>query len=161
MKFDLLPKFTTEVKHMCNLITKIDNVYLQAWADAGAFVMSTGKDFWIMTDMGQLWFKILEDKMHLECIAVRDDERKQGKGSELMKYVTQFADQTGVQVSLEVSKVTSGNYMGMSHPVVAMGQPRKNKIPVASLPKWYEKFGFKKTEGFTVKKRTMLYTPKK
>ena len=78
-----------------------------------------------------------------------------------MKIVTQFADETQTPVSLRVSVVTSGGYMGMPHPVVGHGQVTKNKIPVRSLPKWYAKFGFQKTEGYTEKKRTMLYTPKK
>jgi len=159
--FDINPEFETETKQMCNIVTKIDNDYLQAWADAGAYVMSMKGDWWIMMNDGQIWLKIQEDKMHLECIAVSSDNRKQGRGSRMMGYITQFADETNTQVSLEVSVVTSGNFMGMSHPVVAMGQPKKNKIPVRSLPKWYEKFGFKKTEEYTEKKRAMLYTPKK
>lgn len=161
MKFNTNPEFETKVEQMCNIVTKIDNDYLQAWADAGAYVMAMGGGWWIMLNDGQLWFKIHEDKMHLECIAVRDDDRKQGRGSRMMGYVTQFADETNTQVSLEVSMVTSGNYMGMHHPVVVMGQPKKNKIPVRSLPKWYQKFGFQKTEKYTEKKRSMIYTPKK
>jgi len=47
---------------MLRCIVEIDNVYLQAWADAGAFVMATGHSYWIMTDMGQLWLKIAEEE---------------------------------------------------------------------------------------------------
>lgn len=146
---------------MCNVIVEIDNPYLQAWADAGAYVMCTGNDgFWIMTNMGQLWFKIHEDAMYLECIAVKDTDRRQGNGSQLMKYVTDFSDQTGIPVTLQVSIVTKGGFMGMPHPVVALGEPKKNKIPVRSLPAWYEKFGFTKSPSYTEKKRTMNYQPK-
>lgn len=160
--YNLLPEFKTEIKGgLFNCIVEIENDYLQAWADAGAYVMCTGEDYWIMTDMGQLWFKIRENEMHLECIAVLADERRKGKGRQLMGYVTQIADQTNTQVSLEVSNVTAGGYCGMPHPVVGHGQVTKNKIPVRSLPKWYESIGFARTPEFTQKKRTMLYTPKK
>ena len=161
-KYKLLPEFKTEVKGgIFNCIVEIENDYLQAWADAGAFVMSTGDDYWIMTDMGQLWFKIRENEIHLECIAVLVKERRQGKGRELMGNVTEIADQTNTLVSLSVSDVTAGGYIGMPHPVVGHGQVKKDKIPVISLPKWCVKFGFQKTEGYTEKSRTMLYTPKK
>ncbi|HIP31400.1 MAG TPA: GNAT family N-acetyltransferase [Crocinitomicaceae bacterium] len=112
-----------------------------------------------MTDAGQLWLKIKEDKIHLECIAVNPDERRKGNGRKLMGYLTELADETNTIVSLEVSTVGSKGMM-MPHPVVELGSSKKNKIPVRSLPKWYGKFGFKKTEGYTEKKRTMLYTPK-
>jgi len=161
MKYNLKPKFKTELKTMCNVIVEIDNPYLQAWSDAGAYVMSHGGDYWIMTDIGQLWFKILEDKMHLECIAVVDTDRRQGNGGKLMGYITQLADETNTTLSLEVSIVTRGNYMGVVHPTVALGAAKLNKIPVRSLPKWYEKHGFKKTPQYTEKKRKMIYTPKK
>lgn len=75
--------------------------------------------------------------------------------------VTQLADETGTQVSLEVMNVTARGYIGMPHPVVGHGQVKKDKIPVRSLPKWYESIGFIKTPEFTQKNKTMLYTPKK
>ena len=154
------PDFKTEVKlGMFNCIVEIDNTYLQVWADAGALVMSTGGSFWIMTNYGQLWFKIQEDSMHLECIAVLADDRRQGNGSKLMKLVTEFSDETGIKVSLEVSDVSNNTTMS-SHPVVGIGQKKKNKIPVASLPKWYQKFGFTKSPLYTAKKKEMIYTPK-
>jgi len=160
--FKLLPEFKTEVKcGMFNCIVEIENDYLQAWADAGAFVMATGGDYWIMTEFGQLWLKIRENEIHLECIAVMAEDRRQGKGRELMGYVTEISDETGTQVSLQVSDVTAGGYIGMPHPVVGHGQVKKDKIPVRSLPKWYESLGFKKTPEYTEKKRTMIYTPKK
>lgn len=160
-KLNTNPDFKTEVKSMCNCIVEIDNSYLQAFADAGAYVMATGKDgFWIMTGIGQLWLKIREDAMYLECIAVHQDERRQGHGTTLMGYVTQVADQTQISVVLEVSNVTSGGFMGMPHPVVALGEPKKNKIPLQSLPKWYEKRGFTKSPSYTEKKKEMIYTPK-
>lgn len=159
--FKLLPEFKTEVKlGMFNCIVEIENDYLQAWADAGALVIPTGKDYWIMTDVGQLWMKIRENEIHLECIAVMSEERRQGKGRMLMGYVTQIADETGTQVSLEVSDVTAGGYTAMSHPVVGHGKVKKDKIPLRSLPKWYESIGFNKTPEYTEKKRTMIYTPK-
>lgn len=161
IKLNTKPEFKTEVKTMCNVIVEIDNPYLQAWADAGAYVMVTGVNgYWIMTSIGQLWLKINEDGMYLECIAVIDTERRQGNGSQLMKYVTDFSDQTGIPVALRVDNVSSGNYVGMPHPVVGIGQSKKNKIPVGSLPKWYEKFGFTKSPSYTVKKRDMSYQPK-
>jgi len=160
MKLNTNPEFKTEVKSMCNVIVEIDNPYLQAWADAGAYVLSTGKDFWILTDMGQLWFKIHEDAMCLECIAVKEEDRRQGKGSQLMEYVTKISDETQIPVTLQVAVVTRGGFLGMSHPVVALGEPKKNKIPVQSLPKWYEKFGFTKSPSYTAKKKEMIYTPK-
>lgn len=154
------PDFETEVKFgMFNCITKIDNPYLQAWADAGALVMSTAGDFWLMTSIGQLWFKIQEDSMHLECIAVQSEDRKSGKGTHLMELVTKFSDETGIKVSLEVSDVSNSTNMS-PHPVVAIGQKKKNKIPVASLPRWYQKFGFTKSPLYTAKKKEMIYTPK-
>lgn len=146
---------------MFNCIVEIDNPYLQAFADAGAYVMVTGKDgFWIMTEIGQLWLKIREDAMYLECIAVAQEERRQGHGTALMGYVTQIADETQIPIVLEVAIVTSGGYMIMPHPVVAMGEPKKNKIPLQSLPKWYEKRGFTKSPSYTAKKKEMIYQPK-
>lgn len=160
-KLNTNPEFKTEIKMMCNAIVEIDNPFLQAFADAGAIVMATGKDgFWIMTGIGQLWMKIREDAMYLECIAVRQEERRQGHGTALMEYVTQASDETQIPVVLEVSIVTSGGYMGMPHPVVALGEPKKNKIPLQSLPKWYEKRGFTKSPSYTEKKKEMIYTPK-
>jgi ribosomal protein S18 acetylase RimI-like enzyme len=159
-KLNTKPDFKTEVKGcMFNCIVEIDNPYLQAWADAGAYVMSTGGDFWLMTGIGQLWFKIQEDSMRLECIAVHTDDRRQGNGSELMRLVTEFSDETGIKVSLEVSDVSNSTTMS-PHPVVGIGQKKKNKIPVASLPKWYQKFGFTKSPLYTAKKKEMIYTPK-
>lgn len=162
-KLNKEPDFKTEVKGgMFNCIVKIENPYLQAWADAGAFVMYNGRnDYWIMTALGQLWFKIEEESMHLECIAVRSEDRKQGKGSSLMQLVTQLSDETGIDISLEVMNVTHGNMMTSPHPVVGIGQQKKNKIPVGSLPKWYQKFGFTKSPSYTAKKKEMNYSPKK
>ena len=162
MKQELEPDFETKTMYgMFNGITKIDNAFLQKFADAGAVVMFNGWDtgFWIMTGMGQLWFKIQEDSMHLECIAVLSKERKQGKGSQLMELITQYSDETNIPVSLRVS-VVSNNSMMMPHPVVGHGMVKKDKIPVRSLPKWYQKFGFQKTDDYTEKNKTMLYTPK-
>lgn len=160
-KLNTNPDFKTEVKTMFNAIVQIDNPYLQAFADAGAYVMVTGKDgFWVMTGIGQLWLKIREDAMYLECIAVHQDDRRQGHGTALMGYITQIADQTQIPVVLEVSNVTSGGFMGMPHPVVAMGETKKNKIPLQSLPAWYEKRGFTKSPSYTAKKKEMIYTPK-
>lgn len=160
-KLNTKPDFKTEVKMMCNAIVEIDNPFLQKLADAGAIVMSSGsKGFWVLTGVGQLWLKIHEEAMHLECIAVRDDERRQGNGSKLMNILVEIADETQIPITLEVSIVTSGNYMGIPHPVVGIGQSTKNKIPVRSLPKWYGKFGFQKTEGYTDKKRSMIYLPR-
>ena len=161
-KLNTKPEFKTEVKSMCNCIVEIDNPYLQAFADAGAYVMATRQDgFWIMTSIGQLWLKIQEDTMYLECIAVADDQRRQGNGSKLMGYVTQISDETQIPVKLQVSIVTRGNFMGMTHPVVALGETKKNKIPLQSLPKWYEKLGFTKSPSYSAKKKEMIYTPKK
>ena len=161
-KLNTKPDFETEVKGgMFNSIVKIDNPYLQAWADAGAFVMYNGdNDFWVMTGMGQLWLKIQEDRMHLECIAVQSEDRRQGNGSNLMKLVTEFSDETGIDISLEVSNVSSGSMMMSPHHVVAIGQVKKNKIPVGSLPVWYQKFGFTKSPQYTAKKKEMIYKPK-
>jgi len=146
---------------MFNCIIKIDNPYLQAWADAGAYVMYTGGvDFWVMTSIGQLWLKIQEDRMHLECIAVQADDRRQGNGTHLMELVTKFSDETGIDISLEVSNVSSGSLMMSPHHVVAVGQVKKNKIPVQSLPNWYRKFGFTKSPSYTAKKKEMNYSPK-
>ena len=75
MKLNKNPEFDTEVKMMCNAIVKIENPYLQAWADAGAIVMCSA-GYWIMTKFGQLWFKIGEESMHLECISTYVDQRK-------------------------------------------------------------------------------------
>jgi hypothetical protein len=163
MKQELKPEFETKTMYgMFNGITKIDNAFLQKFADAGAVVMFNGWDtgFWIMTGMGQLWFKIQENEMHLECIAVLSKERKQGKGSQLMTLITQYADEVNIPVSLRVSVVSNSSMM-MPHPVVGHGMVTKDKIPVRSLPKWYAKFGFQKDENFTQKNKTMLYTPKK
>jgi len=44
-KYNLHPEFKTETKGFCNIVTKIDNDYLQAWADAGAYVMSQNEDW--------------------------------------------------------------------------------------------------------------------
>ena len=160
-KMNTNPDFKTEIKMMFNAIVEIDNPYLQAFADAGAIVMATGKDgFWILTGIGQLWMKIQEDFMHLECIAVEESERRQGKGTELIGYVTQIADQTQIPVKLEVAVVTSGGFIGMPHPVVALGEKKKNKIPVQSLPAWYEKRGFTKSPLYSANKKEMTYTPK-
>lgn len=161
-KLNTTPEFKTEVKSMCNCIVEIDNPYLQAWADAGAYVMSTGKEgFWIMTNIGQLWIKIQEDAMYLECVAVAEDQRRQGKGTQLMGYVTQIADETQIPIKLQVSIVTRGNFNGLTHPVVSLGEKNKNKIPLQSLPKWYEKFGFTKSPSYSANKKEMIYTPKK
>ena len=161
-KLNTSPEFKTEIKMMFNAIVEIDNPFLQAFADAGGIVMATGKSgFWIMTGIGQLWMKIQEDSMLLECIAVASDERRQGHGTTLMGYVTQIADETQIPVKLEVAVVSGGGYIGMPHPVVALGQPKKNKIPVQSLPAWYEKRGFTKSPLYSAKKKEMIYTPKK
>ena len=161
MKLDKQPEFKTEPKMMFNAITEIDNPYLKAWVDAGAIVSLLGDDFWIVTNDCQIWFKIHDEAMHLECIAVYEDKRRQGIGSGMMKYVTKFSDETGIPVTLCVSKVSASGWIGMPNPVVGIGMVKKNKIPVASLPKWYEKHGFEKTPEYTQKKKEMIYTPKK
>jgi len=154
-------KFDTEVKMGCNAIVKINVPLLQGLADAGAIVMyNSGNDFWIMTGVGQLWLKTEEKGIHLECIAVYFEDRRQGKGGELMKILTEIADETNTHLSLRVS-VVKNTTMRMGHPVVGIGEKTKNKIPVGSLPKWYQKFGFVKSEGYTVKKRIMHREPKK
>jgi len=161
-KLKLQPEFTIERKSIFNCIKTIENDYLQAWIDAGAYVMFSGKeDYWIMTNHVQLLFKIQEDSMLLECISTYTDDRKKGHGSEMMKLVTEFADKTDTVVSLQVANVTGNGYMISQHPVIAAGTTKKNKIPVGSLPKWYQKFGFTKSPSYTANKRDMIYTPKK
>jgi len=160
-KQNLKPEFTTERKGMFNLITKIDNPYLQAWADAGAYVMLTGdEDFWVMTNHVQFLFKIQEDSIHLECIATYVKYRGQGKGTEMMKFAVEMADQSGTTISLQAANVTGNGYNMGQHPVIGIGMQKKGKIPVAALTHWYQKFGFVKTSGYTAKQRDMTYTPK-
>jgi ribosomal protein S18 acetylase RimI-like enzyme len=154
------PEFKTERKGIFNVITEIDNAYLQAWADAGAYVMLSGGDYWIMTNHVQLLFKIQEDSMHLECISTYVDDRKQGHGSEMMKIAAEIADETNTILSLQVANVTGNGYNMGQHPVIGSGMNKKDKIPVGSLPKWYEKFGFTKSPSYTEKKRDMIYKPK-
>lgn len=160
-KLNTNPDFETEVKMMFNAIVKIDNPYLQAFADAGAIVMRTGSSgFWIIAGEGQLWMKIYEDSMHLECIAVPEDKRRQGIGKQIMGYVTHFSDVTKIPVTLEVAVVSDGGIMKMPHPVVNLGQTKRNKIPVQSLPAWYERLGFTKSPSYSAKKKEMIYQPK-
>lgn len=161
MKLDKEPDFIVEQKMMFNAIVEIDNAFLQKWVDAGAIVAITDGDFWILTNLGQILFKIHDESMHLECISVADVDRRQGNGSELMKLVTKFSDESGIPVSLKVANVTGNGYEMMQHPVISLGMTKKNKIPVAALPKWYEKFEFKKTENYTQKNKEMIYEPKK
>lgn len=77
-----------------------------------------------------------------------------------MKFLTEIADKTNIPVTLQVAVVSSGGFIQRSHPVVALGETKKNKIPVQSLPKWYEKFGFTKSPSYTAKKKDMNYQPK-
>jgi len=161
-KFNIEPEFKTKREAMFNIITEIDNDYLQAWVDAGAYVMFTGKeDFWIMTNFGQLLFRIRENHMHLECISVHADDRRQGNGSKLMKHAVDFADETGTTLTLEVANVTGNGYNMSQHPVISAGMTKKNKIPVKDLPKWYMGFGFRKHFNYTAKKKSMIYSPEK
>lgn len=162
MKLNLEPDFETEARSLFVVITKIDNAFLQAWIDAGAWVVYSGKeDYWIMTNHTHLLFKIHEEAMHLECISTFKDDRKQGHGSKMMKLTVECSEESGIPVTLQVANVTGNGYMMMQHNVIAMGQPKKDKIPVAALPKWYAKFGFTKSPSYTQKKRDMIYTPKK
>ena len=162
MKLKLQPEFKTETKSIFNVIKTIENAYIQAWIDAGAWIMYSGReDYWIMTNHTHLLFKIQEDSMHLECISTHKDDRRQGHGGEMMKMVTYISDETNIPVTLQVANVTGNGYMMMQHSVIAMGQPKKDKVPVAALPKWYLKFGFTKSPSYTQKNRDMIYTPKK
>lgn len=156
----LKPDFTTERKQMFNVITKIDNAYLQAWADKGAYVMLSDKHFWIMTNHVQLLFEIKEDSMLLECISTHSDDRKQGHGSEMMEIAVELADETNTVLSLQVANVTGNGLMMGQHPVIGAGMVKKNKILTSALPKWYEKFGFVKSPSYTAKTKDMHYTPK-
>jgi len=161
MKLNKNPEFKTKQENMCNIIYEIDNTFLQALADAGAYVMLTGRDFWVLTGIGQLWLKIHDEAIHLECIAVNVDDRRQGNGSKLMDILVQCSDESGIPITLQVDNVSRGKgYSGASHPAVGCGQHKKNKIPVAALPKWYQKFGFQKTAEYTAKSKNMSYTPK-
>ena len=161
MKLDKKPDFIVEQRMTFNAITEIDNAYLQKWVDAGAIVTVTDGDFWIVTNLGQLLFKIHDESMHLECISVADVDRGQGNGTKLMENVVMASDESGIPVSLKVANVTGNGYMMMQHPVISLGMSKKNKIPVRSLPKWYEKFGFKRTEEYTQKNKAMIYEPNK
>lgn len=173
MKFDTFPDFKTEAKNFCNAIVEIDNPYLQEIVDMGGTLLNIGNsakssDFWLPTNWGHLWFKIMEDRMVLECISVPTEERKKGNGTKLMEIVTEVADKTGVPVQLEVAVVETGGFLGIQNVIVSVGMSKKDKIPVNKLPKWYEKFGFEKTKEYNKvckktgkKKKIMLYTPKK
>lgn len=161
MKFNKKPKFTTKFKQMHHTIKTIENDFLQAVADTGAFLTVTGNDYWMMTNIGHIWFKIEDESIHLECIAVRVENRRQGNGRTLMGYITSIADDTNTPVTLKVSTVGNKNNFTRSHMVVAIGEPKKNKIPVSQLTKWYESIGFVKTPEYTAKERNMIYSPKK
>ena len=162
MKLNLEPEFETERKSIFVVITKIDNAFIQAWIDAGAWVVYSGKeDYWVMTNYTHLLFKIQEDAMHLECISTSKDDRKKGHGSEMMELTVKCSEDSGIPVTLQVANVTGNGYNMGQHSVIGMGMPKKDKIPVASLPKWYHKFGFTKSPSYTLKKRDMIYTPKK
>jgi ribosomal protein S18 acetylase RimI-like enzyme len=161
-KLNLEPEFETERRSIFVVITTIENAFIQAWIDAGAWVIYSGKeDYWVMTNHTHLLFKIHEEAMHLECISTCKDDRKQGHGSEMMKLTVQCSEESGIPVTLQVANVTGNGYMMMQHSVIGMGMPKKDKIPVGSLPKWYEKFGFTKSPSYNQKNRDMIYTPKK
>lgn len=161
MKLTLFPEFQTQPKMGFNSVTKIDNPFLQALADAGAIVSNSSKeDWWVIACNAMMLFKIRENDMHLECISVPDIHRRQGEGGKAMRIITQLSDETGVPITLRTSNVTGNGWQMMQHPVIAMGMAKKNKIPVGSLPKWYEKFGFVKSPDYSQKEKNMIYTPK-
>jgi GNAT superfamily N-acetyltransferase len=92
-------------------------------------------------------FKIVdENTVHLECISTPSDNRRQGSASSLMKAIADIAENTKTKISLTACNVTGNGWMMMQHLTISHGMSKQNKIPVAKLKSWYEKFGFKPIE---------------
>lgn len=139
------PKFETVNAGMFNKITKIENRFLQKLIEMQATVVLIN-EYTVFAYNSLAMFKVVDDDtIYLECISTPADARKQGSATKVMQAFVEAAKQTNTKITLFACNVTGNGWNMMQHMVIATGMVKKDKIPVAKLKGWYEKFGFKAT----------------
>ncbi len=94
--------------------------------------------------------------IELYLVAVHQEYRKSGLGTDIMQRIINCSNDTGFTITLTPSNIYNAHLKDV---VGALAITKKNKIKVNDLKNWYKKFGFvtkgKDKEG----KIIMEYTP--
>lgn len=137
------PKFEVVNAGLFNKIIKIENRFLQKLIEMQAMVVLIN-EFTVFAGNSLTMFKVVDDDtIYLECISTPSDARNQGSATKSMQAFIEAAKETNTKITLFACNVTGNGWAMMQHMVIATGMVKKNKIPVAKLKGWYEKFGFK------------------
>lgn len=151
----LVPKYEANSTGLFNAITKIDHPFLQALVDVKAILIHERNYFTMFAEESLVQFFIHRDSVTLECISTPIDCRGKGSATKVMQAIVEAAKETNTVIELRTANVSFGlGGISFSSLTVAHGAQKKNKIPVAKLPAFYEKFGFVKTgkvkSGYTM-----------
>ena len=140
------PKATYKGGFLINAIETIDHPFLQGLIGLQATVGILQGEYTVLACDSLVLLFVYETHVEIECIATVEEERGKGSATKVMNAMCQVADETGTVLKLRTANVTGNGWAMAQHTVVANGRRKKGKIPVGSLPAWYEKFGFVKVE---------------
>jgi ribosomal protein S18 acetylase RimI-like enzyme len=162
MATNLVPKFKSAVKYgLFNAVIEIEHAFLQKLVDMGGLVIQDRDYFQIFAGESLAMLKVREDHVYIECLATPPDVRKQGHGKKAMQALCYAANHTNTILKLETAEVKTNDMAFAMPQTITIGAIKKNKIPVAKLKTFYEKFGFVVTgKGKKENNYFMQYTPK-
>lgn len=157
---NLMPKFSTTVWAIFNVVEKIEHVFMQTLVDANAKII-VGRDYFeLMAYDSVAMLKIREGYVYLECLATPKDFRGQGSATKLMTALIEAAKETNTIIRLTTAVVSWNRGSAIIPPMaIGHGSVTKGKIPVNKLKDFYKKFGFVVTEHVKGNEYEMEYVP--
>lgn len=156
---NLMPSFEVETRNFFNAIVKIDQPFLQKLVDMGA-LMIAGRDYFeIFAFQSMVMFKVRDGYVYIECLSTQSEARNQGSATKTMQAVIAAANATSTVLKLTTSNVGINNAAFAPPLTISMGTIKSNKIPVAKLKAFYEKFGFVVEKKLKQNEYEMVFTP--
>jgi len=142
----LYPERTWGENHfLFTAVKTIEHPFLQKMISYGGILTNVQGEWTYIGCSTYVMFHVYDGFVNLECISTPFEERRKGSATKIMLAIVEAAKETNTEIRLRACNVTGHGWSGiMQHLVIANAKNPKNKIPANKLPKWYEKFGFKK-----------------
>lgn len=142
----IYPRATWQPGFESSMLLKTNHPFLKKFLSTRLTVLLMQNEFTVIGTDASLIIRLYKHHVTIECIATISSQRRQGKGSKLMKRLTKIADETGTTLKIIVKPVTGRSTDYAINTVAVRAAEQKGKIPTEKLPKWFEKFGFTKTK---------------
>lgn len=159
----IFPEAEWTVKGFFNAVQAIQHTFLQKLVDTKGILTCIMGEWTFYGVESVVMLHVYPDFVNIECISTYHECRGKGSASKLMTAIVDAAKETGTELRLRACNVTGHGWSMPNHPAVAAGMKKIGKIPTASLPKWYQKFGFVKVSNVTHRGKScgvnMVYRP--